>query len=188
MSITLQLGSAIAGPLEDAVAAHEREDYLTAARMLLPLAEQGDPIAEALLGTMYDQGQGVPVDVRQATKWIRRSAEHGHASAEMALGVMYTLGRGVPLDNVQAAKWLRKAADQGAAPAQNYLGLLYEGGQGVPQDYVLAYMWFNLASAQSTYTAASDDARKSRDELRAKMTRAQVAEAQKLARNWKPAK
>jgi hypothetical protein len=51
----------------------------------------------------------------------------------------------------------------------------------VPQDYVTAHMWFNLAAASGDKTGAEG-----RDMAAAKMTPAQIAEAQKLAREWKP--
>jgi uncharacterized protein len=57
---------------------------------------------------------------------------------------------------------------------------MYNLGRGVPQDYILAHMWFNLA-------AVSDKAAvELRRGLAAQMTPAQIAEAQKLAREWKP--
>jgi TPR repeat protein len=59
---------------------------------------------------------------------------------------------------------------------------LYGTGQGVPQDYVKAHMWFNLAAAGGHKNAV-----KARDMTAARMTAAQIAEAQKLAREWKPA-
>jgi TPR repeat protein len=80
-----------------------------------------------------------------------------------------------------AMSWYRKAAEQGNGPAQYYLGLMYAQGRGVPQDFVQAHMWLNLAATQDT-----GDAAQSRDTLAAMMTPAQVAEAQKLAREWKP--
>jgi TPR repeat protein len=61
------------------------------------------------------------------------------------------------------------------------MGLLYQAGQGVPQDFTLAHMWLNLAAAQG-----DSDAQKRRDELTEKMTPAQIADAQRLAREWKP--
>ena len=77
--------------------------------------------------------------------------------------------------------WYRKAAEQGHAKAQLNLGIMYFTGRGVPQDYVQAHMWFNLSAAQG-----DADATKNRDIVAAKMTPAQIAEAQKLAREWKP--
>jgi TPR repeat protein len=60
---------------------------------------------------------------------------------------------------------------------------MYDNGQGVPQDYVRAYMWFNSAAAQGLQGAEED-----RDQVAQQMTAAQIAEAQKLAREWKPTK
>jgi hypothetical protein len=58
---------------------------------------------------------------------------------------------------------------------------MYDNGNGVPQDYVQAHMWFNLAGVQG-----DEDATKKRDIVAAKMTPDQIAEAQRLAREWKP--
>ena len=90
-------------------------------------------------------------------------------------------GEGVPQDFKQAEFWLFLAAEQGHAQAQDNLGLMYAKGQGVLQDYVLAHMWFNLAAAQGEKVATD-----LRDSLAKKMTPAQIAEAQKLASEWKP--
>ena len=94
---------------------------------------------------------------------------------------MYENGNGVPQDYAEAVKWYRKAADQGYARAQNNLGVMYNRGQGVPQDYVMAHMWFNLAAA-----LGDEKALKTRDALAKNMTSEQIAEAQRLAREWKP--
>jgi uncharacterized protein len=57
----------------------------------------------------------------------------------------------------------------------------YYNGRGVPQDYVLTHMWLNLAAAKGMQLAANR-----RIELEAKMTPEQIAEAQQMAREWKP--
>jgi TPR repeat protein len=74
----------------------------------------------------------------------------------------------------------QEAAEEGRAEAQYNLGLLYSTGQGVPQDYVLAHKWFNLAAM-----AGNTDAREVRRELARDMTAGEIAEAQRLAREWK---
>ena len=100
---------------------------------------------------------------------------------------MYYIGQGVPRDNAKADAWYRKAADQGFDYAQFNLGVAYEdGGLGVPQDYALAYMWFNLASSPATNTDLRQMAVENRDKVAAKMTPAQIAGAQRMAREWKP--
>ena len=135
---------------------------------------------------MYMSGQGVPQDFIVAMKWYRVAADQGFAVARLNLGAMYVKGLGVPQDLAEATKWYRLAADQGCADAQLALGAFYEDGQGVPKDYVRAYMWFNLAAA--FYPASEAEIRgeaiKYRDELAAKMTSGQIAQAQALARQW----
>jgi TPR repeat protein len=56
---------------------------------------------------------------------------------------------------------------------------MYDNGKGVPQDNVLDHMWFNLSAAQGDAGAA-----KNRDKAAKRMTPEQIAEAQKLAREW----
>ncbi len=148
-------------------------------------AEQGYAPAEHNLGLMYDKGQGVPQDYQEALKWYRKAAEQGHAPGQFCLGLMYDEGQGVPQDYQEALKWYRKAAEQGDARAQNNLGVMYRLGQGVPKDYVRAHMWLNLAASKLS-GEERDDTVKLRDRLAEKMTREQIAEAQKLAREWKP--
>ena len=75
--------------------------------------------------------------------------------------------------------WFRKAAEEGNVFAQHALGVLYVKGEGVPQDYVQAHMWFSLSAAQGGGT-------NNQDIIAARMTPPQIAEAQKLAREWKP--
>jgi uncharacterized protein len=101
---------------------------------------------------------------------------------------MYEDGRGVPQDYAQAVGWYRKAADQGDSLAQFKLGLIYGQGQGMPQDYVRAHMWFNIAAAGASDASVRDQSVKYRDLVAAKMTPEQIAEAQRLAREWKPTK
>ncbi len=82
--------------------------------------------------------------------------------------------------------WL-PLAEQGDAIVQFNLGLLYYWGRGglqdSVQDYVEAHKWFNVAAAGGNLTAAGN-----RDWLAKKMTPDQIAEAQRLAREWKPKK
>ncbi len=168
-------------------------DFEIALRECKPLAEAGDADAQTRLGWMYRAGRSVPKDWIEAERWYRKAAEQGNAEAQIALGnmhyrcgckIMSRCARATPVhpDYTEAVKWFRKAADQGNADAQLYLGRMYGNGQGVPQDYVLAYKWLNLAAAQRSSFA------KERDVLAAKMTPAQIAEAQRLAREWKPKK
>lgn len=55
----------------------DRGDYATAHREWLPLAEEGDPLAQANLGVMYEKGAGVPQNYAEAVRWIARQPSRG---------------------------------------------------------------------------------------------------------------
>jgi hypothetical protein len=58
----------------------------------------------------------------------------------------------------------------------------------VTQDYVRAYMWYSVAADDPTGDAQKDVAAVNRDEIAGRMTSAQIAEAKKLVKEWKPLK
>jgi TPR repeat protein len=180
-------GLAMAGPSEDAKQAYDRGDYKTAYRLNKSLAERGSSVAQSNLGLMYYHSRGVSQDYGEAMKWFRKAADQEDAVGQYYIGLMYYNGKTVPQNYAEATKWFRRAADQGDADSQYSLGLMYAIGKGVPQDYVLAYMWLNLASTRDSAWEKEkrDKAKENRENLASKLTSAQVAEAQKLAREWK---
>ena len=125
-------------------------------------------------------------DFKTALRLWQPLAEQGLAIAQSNLGAMYRDGLGVPQDYAEAIKWVRLAAEQGHAQAQNTLGRMYGLGQGVPEDLVQAHMWFNLAAARLPPGEDRDRAVELRDVTAEVMTPAQIAEAQRLAREWRP--
>ncbi len=130
-------------------------------------------------GAAYHNGDGVDQNLNVAIKWYLMAANAGHPAAQNNLGICYDRGDGVPQDCREAAKWYRSSADQGDETAQFNLGLCHLNGTGVPKDMVLAYKWFNLAAANGHKGAAEE-----RDEIEGKMLSSQVAEAQKLSRQF----
>ncbi len=78
------------------------------------------------------------------------------------------------------------AAEQGVADAQYLVALMYSLGRGVLQDDVLAHMWFSLAASRSA-GEEREDAVANRDEVARHMTPDQLAEPQRLAREWEAA-
>ncbi|MFZ1963940.1 MAG: trypsin-like peptidase domain-containing protein [Roseiarcus sp.] len=147
---------AAGGQFEDGEAAFDRGDYETALRDLRPLADQGDGIAQEVVGFIYASGHGVPKDDIEAVKWYRKAAEQGLTLAEVKLGMMYLGGTGTPQDDAEAARWLRKAADQGDADAQYFVGRLYRIGAGVVQNYAEAFKWHRKAADQGVALAQVD--------------------------------
>jgi hypothetical protein len=210
-------------PIENVISALARADYENSIRLLRPLADQGDAVAQFMLGVMYSEGKGVPQDHVKAVKWYRSAADQDYAAAQNNLGIRYSKGWGVPKDEAQAvawfrraaeqgefraqlnlanryyegvgiqqnygeaAKWYRLAAERGLPSAQSHVGYVYSIGLGVPQDYVEAYMWFDLAASRhSAGEEPRDWAISNRNSLTAKMTPLQLAEAQRLTREWRP--
>ena len=174
------VASGSAGPFEDGYAAYGRGEYARAAPLFQEAAENGNADAQMLLGKMYANGEGVQKDDTESLKWYYKAAEQGNADAQSLISAVY--GQ-LAKDYSNAAVWLVKAAEQGHASAQYRMGLAYSTGRCVPQDYVEAHMWLNLAAAQGD---------KGAEEFRALLARImtpdQIAEAQRLAREWVPKK
>jgi len=144
------------------------------------LAEKGDAAAQFNVGLMYYTGQGVLRDYLEALDWFRKAARQGNPYAQFNVGFMYEKGEGTPQDYVEAAKYYRQAAERGNRLAQYTIGYMYEKGQGVSPDEIQALMWYNLAAIQGEAKAKA-----ARDRVTIWMTPAQIAEAQRLAREFK---
>ena len=166
----------VAGPLHatlaEGIQAYERGQFANALQFLLPLANEGDAVAQHHLGLMYEEGKGVRSDPVQARQWFERAAKVGYAEAQFRLGRLHADGKGVTADGVQAARWYLLAAGQGHLDAQYSLGTMFKLGRGVPADPVQAYLWFDRAAEQGL-----GNARVQRDFLSEQLSPAQLEEA-----------
>lgn len=179
-------------------------------------AEQGDAAAQMRVGLFYLLGlSGAPKDSKQACDWLRKASKQGlvGAQTQLAYGLRWgsedPLWAGIEKNPNEAATWYLLAAKQGDDEAQFAMGELYRDGVGVGQDFIEAYKWFNIAAASTNrvdlkffekhmsveqaknladtiFTA--DRARTARDRLMPFMTVEQTAEAQRLAREFRPRK
>lgn len=148
-------------------------------------AEQGNAEAQFRMGKLYREGNASSVFYDKALEWYQKSAAQGYAPAQTDLAGMHYLGLGTAKNLEEAAKLTKMAADSGYLAAVANMGTMYEEGSGVPQNNVSAYMWYSLA-------VSGDEQNKillaKRDALAAKMTPEQIAEAKKLASEWKAQK
>jgi TPR repeat protein len=80
---------------------------------------------------------------------------------------------------VGCAEMVEQATIAGAPDALFELGMLYATGRDVEADLVVAHKWFNLAAARGNQSALAR-----RVEISQEMSAGQIAEAQKLAREW----
>jgi hypothetical protein len=112
----------LAGPRGDATAeaeaAFQKGDYAKGLKLARPLADAGNPRAEAIVGLAYYRGRGVTHDDTEAAKWLRRAADKGDAPARFTLGVMYGEGRGVPQDFAEASRAMRRRSTISGSPTR----------------------------------------------------------------------
>jgi TPR repeat protein len=147
-------------------------------------AENGYTPAMGILASTYANGAGVEKDMAESIRWARLGAQKNEMVSLAILGRAHLTGEGgVPQDVGLFVALTRRAAALGERNAQFAVGRLYLDGTGVPQDYVQAHLWSNLAASRGVAAAP-----KQRDEIAAKMTPQQIAEAQKLASAWRPAR
>jgi TPR repeat protein len=109
-------------------------------------AEQGDPQGQLRLGKAFAEGQGVPLDYKQAAYWYGLAATNGNSEGQADLGELYQAGQGVKRDLTNAARLFTQAAQGGNVTGQFDLAYLYENGQGVPKNQQLAAKWYGQAA------------------------------------------
>jgi TPR repeat protein len=119
---TIALVLALAAPvqaqsLRQGISAFDRQNYVAASRVFIPLAERGNAAAQTHLGYMFETGRGVPQNYAEAAMWYRRAAEQGDSLAQYSLGLLYDRGQGVPRDVIEASKWLNLST--AAAPPRS---------------------------------------------------------------------
>jgi len=120
-------------------------------------------------------------DYAAAVKEWQPLADQGSRDAQYNVGLAYEEGKGVPQNYAEAAKWIERAANQGQVEAQHDLGAMYGRGEGVKRDYIQAYKWMSICAAKGNGGCASQ-----RDLLAQKLKGSKLAEAQRLAAEWKP--
>jgi uncharacterized protein len=101
--------SARADAFAQGARAYDRQNYVLAEQILMPLADRWDLRAQTYIGVMYLRGQGVPQNFLVAAYWLHLAAGAGFPEAQYFLGLMYDKGQGVPQDFVLAHAWLNLA-------------------------------------------------------------------------------
>jgi uncharacterized protein len=99
-----------ADPDDDGLAAFAKHDYTTARQLLVPLADNGDKVAQTALGDIYYDGLGVPKDYAAGVVWFHKAADQGVPVAQFFLGVSYIMSHGSPRDFLEAWVWFTLAA------------------------------------------------------------------------------
>src|SRR6266508_892877 len=158
LAMTLLLQAVVTGSTSDLIEGLTRyatHDHARAIEVLRPLADQGDAVAQEVLGKIHLTGEGTTRDNVVAFKRLLQAAERGRAEAQLELGRMYRDGVGISADGNLAMYWFDRAAKQGAPDAYNAIGELYLGHPGVLEDAAAARRFFlsgaNLDNAGAMY-------------------------------------
>ena len=133
--------------------AFARKDYAQAMRLLVPLSQQGDPVAGCMVTVMLDEARGRVAYDAEAMAATCIAAAQGQAAAELELAGDYRTGLILEQDPVKAATLYRRAAAHGSAVAQKVLGDLYAEGSGVKRDLAAACGWWGRAAMQGQTAA-----------------------------------
>ncbi|WP_245411005.1 tetratricopeptide repeat protein [Microvirga flavescens] len=112
---------------DDAYAAYQAGLYLRAMREATARLDKNrnDAPAMTLIGELFNQGLGVPMNPVKAAEWYKLAAKQGDPNALSTLGLMALEGRGMEKNPVQGKAWLEEAAAKGEPRASYNLGLLY---------------------------------------------------------------
>lgn len=211
---------ALASPMDDATAAYAqarnaevlvRKAFQKVFDQMKPLAENGDPKAERMLGDMLYYGEAGAADQPAGVNWLAKAAELGNAAARLELADLGV----VKLDAAEKQKLVRAAADQGDAQNQFAEGMDYDMGISGAKDEKEAFKWYLRAADQGHAMAqsmiggmymqgrgiAADNVQaymwlsltdapfipgQDLNTLAAKMKPEEVEKAKKLAKDWTP--
>ena len=124
LAFVLLLAQPALADFEAGMAAYKAGDYAAALPEMQAAAEGGHARAQYALGSMYNEGKGVPPDRALAVEWWRKAAMQNHAQAQFALGVAHSSGSGVAKDNIAAHMWFSLAAAQGKKNAERLLQVI----------------------------------------------------------------
>lgn len=111
-------------------------------------ADQGSPMAQNILGWIYQHGKGIKKDYQRAFAYYHLAANQNYAPAQCELGHMYYHGYGILKNRKEALKYYTLAADQNNEIGQYNLGHMYYYGKGVEKNIETAFSYFKLAADQ----------------------------------------
>jgi TPR repeat protein len=158
-ALILCAGMAWGQVITEAQVEEARQEYLAgnydvAFAVLVPAAEQGDMVAQNIVGVGYQYGQGLPVDAKAAVRWLRASGEQGFGAAWHNLGYMYEMGMpGLAPDDRLARQHYERAVALDYNLSRANLGTLLREGRGGKVDLAGALDLYQAGVAGGDATA-----------------------------------
>ncbi len=105
---------------DEATQAYNSGDFATALSILIPLAEFGSATAQHNLGIMYEKGEGVIKDPKEAFDWYLKAAKQGYGPSQYNVSIFYVKGEFVPQDFVRSYMWVSIAELNNYEEAQDF--------------------------------------------------------------------
>lgn len=135
--------------LNEAWTAYNIGNYKKTLQIVQPLASNGNPRAQTILGRCYENGLGVEQDAAVAAQWFQLAAEQNYAEAQVLLAYCYEIGSGVPKNPMEVMNLMTRAAEAGNAEAQFNLAINYSQGlYGAPKNEQESFHWATLSARQ----------------------------------------
>lgn len=152
-------------------------------------AELGNVHALHMLGVIYrDYKEQITINYEKSFNYFLRAAKLGFGSSQNNVGWMYYKGEGTRKNISEAINWLTKAVDRGEVFAYGSLGTVRLEGNGFVQDDVETYKLFKLAVSKMPKGNARNDEQQRLETVKARMSAAQISQAEGLVKEWKPLK
>jgi TPR repeat protein len=137
-------------------AAFNKGNFQQAFADCVGLAERNDASCQALLGSLYKNGNAVPQDNNLSLKWLNKSAENGNAIGQEVLGDTLLNGRnGVEKNIPRAYELFISASSKGNTYADNQLGYMNRFGIHVKQNLPEALRYLQSAAGKGNPAAQS---------------------------------
>lgn len=135
--------------LNEAWTAYNIGNYRKTLQIVQPMASEGNPRAQTILGRCYENGLGVEQDMAVAAQWFQLAAEQNYTEAQVLLAYCYEVGAGVPKNPLEVMNLMTRAAEAGNAEAQFNLAVNYSQGlYGAPKNEQDSFHWASLAANQ----------------------------------------
>ena len=151
IALALLAGYAFAGDFDEALTAFQRRDFVTAQKLLQPMADQGQPKAQAAMAFVLFFRNDLPKDYASAVSWAKKAADQGESMGLALLGMSMLNGQGGQQDNAHAILLIKQAADRNNPLGQYELGKLMLVGRATARDLIEGEAQLKRAAASSPF-------------------------------------
>ena len=140
-------------PFNLGMIAYQKKDYTTAIMLWHPLAMEGNPEAQLMLGNLYMREEGIYKDPSRGLSWYQKAISQGDVKTSRSLGLMYLYGDDIKKNSSQAINLLLKAARLGDVQSQYQLGNIYQDGKVISANLPKAAYWYEQAANNNHHEA-----------------------------------